>query len=392
MKQRSAVLIAALASGLAAAAAAQEGTERRLTWRPSVQVRALVNDNISLSGEDEDSDLGVWAAPRFEAAYRAAAYQLGFDGSVDVRRYSDSTSEDEVFYRVKSFAEAGILPGLSVRVSDAFTPQPVFLGLPDDDPANLVQTNRADLEMRYWHELPGAREVTIGAAGSRFDAERFPTLVEGPGGGVVLDPGFSADFYEGAGFVEFQNPFGDQHAGYVRGVVRQRWFDHADAADHLEASGLLGFRSHLEQGVELDVAGGYGLLDLEQGGNESRILARAALTVHRPGGWRFHGAFHNEFTVDVAGNDFVDTTGRVGVEKYFDRRTAASLVVFLSQLESDSASPSGNLFGGGELKLRRQLTRRFQASVSYRYWENAGSFSLDDLTQNRLMLSLTYRH
>lgn len=389
---RAGVLLLVAFLGLAGGAHAQEGAERRFTWRPMVQVRALFNDNISLTGRDEDSDLGVWMAPRLEAAYRAPAYQLGFDGSVDVRRYTDSTSEDEVFYRVESFAEAGLLPGLSLRVSDAFTPQPVFLGLPDDDPANLVQTNRADLEMRYWRELPGAREITIGASGARFDAERFPALVAAPGGGVALDTGFRADFFEGAGFVEFQNPFGDQHAGYLRGLVRQRTFDHVDAADHLEASGLVGFRSHLEQGIAFDVAGGYGLLDLEEGGSESRILARAELTVHRPGGWRFHGGFHHEFTVDVAGNDFVDTTGRIGVEKYFDRRTAASLVAFLSQLDSDSVSPSGNLFGGGELKLRRQLTRRFQASVSYRHWKNAGSFALDDLTQNRVMVSFTYRH
>ncbi|MGH0030391.1 MAG: hypothetical protein ACQGVC_11420, partial [Myxococcota bacterium] len=89
--------------------------------------------------------------------------------------------------------------------------------------------------------------------------------------------------------------------------------------------------------------------------------------------------------------DFVDTTGRVGGEKYFGERTAVSLIGFRAQLESDSTSPSYNLFGGAEAKVRRALSRNFQASLAYRFWENAGSFSGDNMNQNRLMLTLTYR-
>jgi hypothetical protein len=357
-----------------------------------VQVHALATDNKNLTKTGEDGDLGVWLVPRLEAYYRTPAYQLGVDGAVDVRRYTGTRSEDEVFYRVHSFIEAGLLPGLSLRVSDAYTPQVRQLGLPDDDPQNLLQSNRANVEARYWRELPGRREIAVGAIGGRFDADRFPALVEGPGGSVVLDPNFNADFWEGAGYAELRNPFGDEHAVYLRGLVRQRDFDHASDADHLEVNGLLGFQSHFEQGIEFDVAGGYGMLDLSGAGSEQTYLARATLAIRRPGGWRFHLGFHHEFTVDVAGNDFVDTTGRIGVEKYFDPRTALALTGFLSQLDSDSTAPSYNLFGGAEIELRRALTRRFQASLTYRYWENGGSFNLDNMNQNRLMLTLTYRH
>jgi hypothetical protein len=376
---------------LAVSARADEGEDRRFTWRPSVQVRAALNDNITLT-EDEDADVGAWIAPRLEAAWRTPDYQLGFDGTLDVHNYTDSKDADETFYRVHSFAEAGLLPGLSFRVSDSFTPQPRALGLPEDEPVNLLQTNRAEAELRYWHELPGQREITVAALGGRFDAERFAALVEGPGGAVVLDPGFRADFWEGAGVVELQNPFGDQHAAYLRGLARQRSFDDPAGADHLEASGLLGFRSHMEQGLELDVAGGWGVLDLSGSDTESSLLGRASLAIRRPGGWRYHLGLHHQLTVDVAGNEFVDTTGRLGVEKYFGKRTAVSLIGFLSQLDSDSTSPSGNRFGGAELKVRRQLSRRVEASLAYRHWENAGSFELDDMRQDRAMLSLTYRH
>ncbi|MGH0031322.1 MAG: hypothetical protein ACQGVC_16110, partial [Myxococcota bacterium] len=290
------LLLAVLLGGgilpVAGAAAAEEGEERRFFWRPSIQVRGVLSDNTKLTKTDEDGDLGVWVAPRLEASYRTPAYQVGVDGAVDVRRYSSTREDDETFYRVHSFAEAGLLPGLSLRISDAYTPQPKQLGLPDDDPVNLLQSNRASVEARYWHELPGSREITIGAVGSRFDADRFATLVEAPGGGVMLDSNFNADFWEGAGFVEFQNPFGDHHAGYLRGLVRQRDFVHSGAADHLEVSGLVGFRSHLDQGIEFDAAGGYGLLDLSGAGSETRILGRASLSVRRPGGWRYHAAFH----------------------------------------------------------------------------------------------------
>ena len=76
----------------------------------------------------------------------------------------------------------------------------------------------------------------------------------------------------------------------------------------------------------------------------------------------------------------------------FGRRTAASVTGFLSYLTSDSSQPGSNLFGGAEIAVRRQLSRRFQLGFAYRYWQNAGAFSGDDLRQNRGMLTLSYRH
>jgi hypothetical protein len=376
----------------ATAAHAEEDGLRRFHFRPSVQTRAVLSDNIGAVDHGRDSDVGIWIAPRVELGFREEAYELGVDASLDVRRYTERSGFDEVFYRVHSQGEIGLLPGLSLRLSDAYTPQPVALGLPDDEPANLVQTNRARLELRYWRELASGRELTAGLVGGRLDTERFATLVAGPGGTPVADPGFKADFWEGGGFLELHNPLGDDHGAYLRGLVRHRSFDDRAGADHMEASALLGFRSQLEPGLALDVAGGWGWLDLRDGGSDSRSLARAALSLRRPDGWHFELGFHNEFTIDVAGNDFVDTTGRLQVEKYFGRRTAASVTGFLSYLTSDSSQPGSNLFGGAEIAVRRQLSRRFQLGFAYRYWQNAGAFSGDDLRQNRGMLTLSYRH
>lgn len=386
------LLIPCACLALAASALAQEATERPFSWRPSIQMRGLWTDNIGLTQPRREGDFGFFAAPRVEAAYRTDAYELDFDGAVDVRRYTDDARLDDVFYRVNTGAEVGVLPGLSMRLSDAYTPTVRTLGLPDDDPANLIQSNRAQLEMRYWRELPGSRELAVGAIGGRFDTESFQTLVAGPGGSVVLDPRFRADFWEGGGYAEFQNPIGEHHAGYLRTAVRQRSFDDEPDGDHLQVSGLAGFRSHIEPGFELDVAGGYGWLDFGGGQDESSVLVRADLNLRRPDGWRFQAGFHHELSVDIAGNDFQDTTGRIGVEKYLGTRTAVGVTGFLSQLQSDSTQPHGNRFGGFEVKVRRQLVRRVTASLSYRYWQNAGSFSRDDFEQSRVILGLTYRH
>jgi hypothetical protein len=386
------LLISAGCLAFAQPAAAQEADARPFSWRPSIQLRGLWSDNIGITARKREDDFGLFAAPRLEAAYRTEAYELDFDGAVDVRRYTDDAGLDDVFYRVNTGAEVGVLPGLSVRLSDAYTPTVRTLGLPDDDPANLIQSNRAQLEMRYWRELPGSRELALGAFGGRFDTESYATGVAGPGGTVVVDPRFRADFWEGGGYAEFQNPIGEHHAAYLRGSVRQRTFDVEPDGDHLHVAGLAGFRTHIEPGLELDLSGGYGWLDFGGGDDESSWLARAELNLRRPDGWRFQLGFHHELTVDIAGQDFQDTSGRIGVEKYLGTRTAVGATAFLSQLHSDATRPRGNLFGGFEVKVRRQLVRRLTASLSYRYWENAGSFELDDFEQSRIVLALTYRH
>jgi hypothetical protein len=266
------------------------------------------------------------------------------------------------------------------------------LGLPDDDVANLIQTNRAELEMRYWRELPGSREIAAGVLGGRFDTERFATPVSGPGGSVVVDSGFRADFWEGAGYLEFQNPLGEQHSLYVRGLARHRSFDEDSDGNHLEASGLVGIRSHYEEWLELDLAGGWGWLDFSHESGQSRAIGLADLKIRRPGGWRFTFGLQHLLTVDIAGEDFLATTGRLGIEKYFGKRTAAEVVLFASYLHSDATSPHSNAFGGVEVSLRRQLSRRVEASLSYRYWDNAGAYEVDDFDQNRVVIGITYRH
>ena len=389
MRRFHALLLIPLA---ASAARADEGAERPFTWRPSFETRTVLTDNAFLSSPDKDTDLGVWMEPRVELDYRVPAAQLGADLGAQIPRYFDHSSLNDVFWRTNVHGEAGLWPGLSVRISDAFTPTPIALGLPDDASQNLAQTNRAQGELRYWHELPGGREMTVGILGARFDGDKVEAFAPDSEGDPTFDTKFSPDFSEGGGFAELRNPFGEDHALLVRGGTRYRSFDSLEDGEYLDAEGTLGWESRLPGGFDLALAGGFGWLDPRGGSGEPQALGRAELGWRHASGLRVQLGFHHAVASDLVGNDFIDTTGRLTLEKYFGLQTSATVTAFLSQLDAQSAHPAHNLFGGAEVVLRRQLSRSFQISVAYRYWENDGGFETDDFHQNQASVAFSYRH
>jgi hypothetical protein len=362
-------LVASLSAlQLAAPASADEPSDRHFFWRPSLQAQTVVEDDAHVGGSSQDGDVSFQFVPRVEAAWRTSAYELEADVAADLRRYTHEKTLNDQFVRAYVSGEAGLVPGLTLRVSDAFVPQPVRLGVPEDATSNLLQTNRVEADVRYWRELSEGRELSIGLRGTRFNSPGFAALVPGPGGAPVVDPKFQANFWEGGGFLRFQNAVGKRSAFYLQGSARYRSFDQSSASDHTQGSMLLGFRTNFLRNFGFE------------------ILYRTTR------GWRLALGLHNRFTADLAGNDFMDATGRLVVERFFGKRTAATLTTFVSLLDAASASPQRNGFGGVELVLRRQLTRRVQLGLSYRYWENAGSFAADDFQQNRVTFGLSYRH
>jgi hypothetical protein len=392
---RAGALAIAIAGGLAAgivarSALAGEDAERRFSWKPSVDVKSVFDDNVFNASSGKQSDFGFWVLPRLELEYAAPAYEVGADLGVDLRRYVEQTSLDRTFGRVDAWGEVGLLPGLTARVENAFVPQPTRLGAPPDDPFNLQQTNRTDVSLRYWRELESGREISLGASGSRFMSDSFTTLVTGPGGVPTLDTDFQADFWEGGGFVEFQNPLGGTHAVYATGLARHRSYGDTPTSDHTEVSGLLGIRAFWIKRLQLDLAGGVGLLAFDGGSKEPRFLARADATYRFKSGVRLVLGLDNNFASDLLGNEFLATTGRFGLERYFGRRTNASVVGFVSHLDQASLGSLTNLFGGVEVVVRRRLSRGLQLALSYRYWQNGGDYALDDFRQNRAWVGLSY--
>jgi len=377
---------------LAAPAPGDEPSDRHFFWQPSLLAQTVLEDDALAGDGSQDGDISFQVVPRFEAAWRTSAYELEADVGADLRRYTHEKSLNEQFVRAKVSGEAGLVPGLTLRVSDAYVPQPVRLGVPEDATSNLLQTNRLEADVRYWRELPEGRELSIGVRGTRFNSPGFAALVPGPGGAPVVDPKFQPDFWEGGGFLEFRNEVGQRSSVYLLGAASYRSFDESSTSDHTQGSMLLGFRTHFLRNFGFEIEGGAGVLDFSGGDRVPRFLGRAELLYRTTHGWRVALGLHNRFTADLVGNDFMDATGRLVVERFFGKRTAATLTTFVSLLDAASASPERNGFGGVELVLRRQLTRRIQLGLSYRYWENAGSFAADDFQQNRFTLGLSYQH
>ena len=376
---------------VAAAARADEGEERRFIWRTSFETRSALTDNAFLTSNHEDRDLGFWLEPRLELDYRTPAAQIGADLGAQVPRYLDHSSLNDTFWRTHVQGEAGLWPGLSVRLSDSYTPQPIALGAPDDATPNLAQTNRAEGELRYWHEFSGGRELTAGVEGARFDSDKIDAWVPGSGGGAAFDSSFRPNYSEGGGFAEVRNPLSEDYALLFHAGTRYRSYDALSQGEYLDAEGTVGLESHLPGGFDLSLAGGFGWLDPREGSGQPQGLGHANLTWQSSNGLRVQLGFDHAITSDLAGNDFIDTTGRVTLEKYFGLRTSAMITGFLSNLDSQSSHPNHDLFGGAELVVRRQLSRNFQVSLSYRYWENGGGFEVNDFRQNQASLTFSYR-
>ncbi len=384
-------LVAALAT-LAPAPAVAEGEGRKFTIRPSLRVATVLDDNVFLTDDDREKDAGFWIAPRLELGYRGRSFEVGVDGSADIRRYTQNQRLDDELYRVHAFAETGVLPGLTLHVANTYLPQPVTLGLPEDETENLVQTNRTLAKITYWRELPGGREIEVGVQGSRLFTEGFQSAYPDSDGNIVVDDSFNANYWETAAYAEVESPIGKRMSAFVRGQFRYRMFDESSELDLMDGSGLVGFRTRWFKALEFVVAGGYGVIDFKGQGSTQRFLGRGELRYRLPSGWSTRLGAFSKFTADLRGNDFVETTGRLGVEKRIGERTGIGVSGFVTHYDSDSWSDGSNLFGGVEANLRRQLTRRLQGAITYRHWRNGGDREVDDFNQNRLMLVLSYRH
>lgn len=383
------LFLAAPGAGAESASGSGSGSEterNRFSFHPSIQMTAVADSNARLREDDSEGDLGVFLFPRVELGYQGHWFDLGADLGADIRRYVDGDSPSDEFFRLGGFAEIGLMPGLTFRLSDAYAPTPVQLGMPEDHSANLVQTNRTLASLRYWRELPGGREMLLALQGTRLSSESFSADV----GDGTIDDDFHADFWEGALVGEVQSPLFGRTSGFVRTHLRYRTFDDSSASDFGDLAVLVGVRTHWFRNVDFDVAGGYGLIAFDSG-SKHRFLGQASLRYRIADSTTLHLSGANRNTADIVGNDFVESTGKIGLEQRFGERTAASLDLFLSRIDNEVWDSGANFFGGVEARVRRQIWRRTQLGLIYRYWKNGGDYDLDDFSQHQLSLVFTYR-
>ncbi len=388
-----------------AAAAFAEEQESRFTYHPSLLITLVGDDDPYLEERQierapsgarilearNDGAVGAWVAPNLELGYRADFYELRADLGADIRRYADEGGLSEEFYRAVFDGELGLLPGLTVRVSNAFEPHSERVSSPADESRNLQQANQLDAEIRYWKELRGRRELLLALRGTHFVGEDFNALLFTDNGGALTHADFEPDHWEGAVKLELQTPFGKRSSLYARSQLEFRTYAEAEVPDRGEFAILFGARSRYIRNLEIDVAAGYGMVAFKSNDDLHRVVGEGSLRYRLPGGWALRASGANRFVSDLSGNVFVETTARRGIEKHFGEMLSASVAAFVSRLENDAWSLSKNLFGGAEFRIQSRIGRHTKVALTYRYWENAGNFSMDDFDQNRVALEFFYR-
>ncbi len=368
---------------LAAATAGAEGEATRFSFHPSIEVTTVFEDRPELTGP-AGPDVGFWIYPRAEVGYEGPGFELGADLGVDVRRYTGTSSLEDQFGRLSAFGEADLLPGLSLRVENAWEPHYQALGLPEDHGANLVQANRAEGRLRYWRPLPANQEIQIGASGRYFVTEPFAATFMG-----MVDPSSRADFWQTGGYARWTWGAGRRTALSAEAKVGYRDYAETQRADHLNAALLLGLEARPTSTLEVELEAGYGAILFEGMTNRHQPLGRLELRQALPAGFSVHALGANRFRTNLAGNEVFEAAGEVGVEKQFGEALDASLDLFIAHFE-DLGTPS-NLYGGVELEGGWTLASQTRLSLAYRYWRNAGDLSGDDFGQNAVFLRFAFR-
>ncbi len=378
----------AVTLGMAASAAAGEGDDQHFSWRPSLAVATVYDDNprFQHASLGPDASYASWIQPRVELHYTTPALELGADLGADARIDLSDSSLSEQFYRLSGFAELGLLPGISLRLSESYVPVPRQLGRPEDDTGNLVQSQRAALDLHYWRELSGSREIEVGVRGAYFTSDGFRAVIPAGGGGNVVDPNFQADFWEGAGYLEVQGPVSARESVFALGQAGYRDYSDSRRSAHTDASVQVGLRSRRFRGAQLELAGGYGLLAFQSGGDQHAFLGHATLDYQMPRGFRGLLSVANEFAANLAGNEVVQTIGRARLEKRLGERTGASAQGVLARYEDEAYGRQQSVYAGAEFQLWRDLTRHSRVELDYRYWWNDADETANAFRQNRVML------
>ncbi|MBW2268240.1 MAG: hypothetical protein JRH16_06665 [Deltaproteobacteria bacterium] len=391
MRRETLTLLSILGLLLAPARAQADGPEAGFWWSPSLRLTSVIDDNVYSTKKNTSGDIGFWTAPRVELGYRTAALEVGADVGVDVRQYIDENKEaSDELVRAVGWAEVGLARGFRVRVSNAYVPQGVVLGMPEDDTLNTLQTNRADAALNWSHALASGRSLSAGLVGTHFLSESYSEAVPA-GGGFVIDPSFHGDFLQGLVFAQVDSPIAERTRLWARTEASYRDLSEFSSADHANLFFSFGVESERWLGVELEAAVGGGTLFFDALGTSYRVEGRVRALRRFDNGLSVWLGGRYLHTPDLTGHEIDESRGELGFEQRFGSATALRVRGFLTHYDAPMMGGGSNLFGGGELSLRRQLTRRSQIAVVYRHWSNTGSFAADDFSQNRVGLELGFR-
>jgi hypothetical protein len=390
--RRSAALAAAFATLLLpqVPVRADVGEGRSFDVRPSLRVGGVYDDNVYFDPDDRVATGAARAVPMIEAEWQRGRVHAGGEVGADLWWYPAISGWSDVFLRAGAFADIDLWRGLRLRLSDLYAPQQVSLGRPADDVGNLVQSNRAEAELRWRRALPRESAVEAAVRGTRFDGEGARGWVDY--GRVAVDERFRTDFTEGAADVELQRGFGRRTLAYLRAEGRERYYDELPQSDFGEIAGLAGVRLQGPARTQLELAGGYGHVAYHGGGpNVPHWRALAEVRGEVGAGFVWRAGAERRFTSDVVASDYVENTFWLGLDKPLTERTHLSLAVTAGIADNAGAGRTAPNWRGGEVALRRRLNRSMQAGVVFRRFVSSASREEHDVTQHRVTLELEYR-
>ena len=101
---------------------------------------------------------------------------------------------------------------------------------------------------------------------------------------------------------------------------------------------LVGLGSSRWRNADVELSGGWGRLGFEGADDANRVIARGSLRYRLPAGFHLSLAAGHLISADLAGEEVAETTGRIGLERYFGTATAASMRFFVTRFDADSWS------------------------------------------------------
>jgi hypothetical protein len=375
-------ILLASAVGCASCLAPEAGAERskeRFRIRPSLEVSFVADDNFYHEKHDEDSAYGTWIVPGLALDYRRGSFRAGGDLGADVRLYTGGKDLNHSYYLVSADVEYQTLRGVTLRLSNVYAPQPVWLGRPADDTGNLVQSNTLNAEARLRRDFKRSTALELGVQSSWFTAEGFTTSIDRHDDDVSEEiDHFHPDYLDVSAFVEGQYSLGRRALFFVRGRARVRNYEEIPRGDYTEFSGVAGMRTEWGRRIWLEIVTGYGSIDFDRLPSDWRFVGRVTLNYQLPKGWALKGSFGRTLTSQAVGTDFSENFARLGIEKLLGSRTRAHLGLWWNSFNSGAPGQREN--------------RRIEAVLAYRHWKNGGHQSSDDFKQNRVTLAFSYRY
>ena len=379
---------------LATAVHAQDDADDRqgLHFTPHVRGTLIYDSNVFLERRGGEDDFALQVEPGVEGRWSRSKLRAGADVGLDGRFYLEEEDLSEVFWDARAFLEYEPTEDLRLRISDRYVPQALQLGAPEDTVVNQEQANWVEGEAVYERELRPRTEMELGLRGTRFDTRSFTAVVDADGDGMLEEADVDVDYWEARGWVEARHELSRDREVFGRFTTARRTYPDLETADFVEYFGTVGARAELTPRIRLDVGVGWGVIDFDEQDDESRFVGELGLTWELPRQWTLRLSGGRSLSSDVVGTDFAETSVRFDVRKELGRRTTVIASVFWSQFDNNAIEQQENEVIAGELRLRRELTARIDAELTYRRWKNTGDFENDDFTQDRVTLGLVYRY